>query len=60
MEDNYEDLVREEFNRIGYNARGSDIASLSDSLRAQSCEFGEIGIMAACVGYATAKGLRFK
>lgn len=52
-------LVAEEFERIGFMCKPRDVANLADALRAQACEYGEIGIMAACVGYASAKGAKF-
>jgi len=53
--------IGEEFLRIGFNARPSDVAVLTDALDAQGADYegNEIAIMAACVGYAAARGARF-
>lgn len=59
MDEDLEVLIAAEFKSIGYRAHTGDIGALADSLRAQAAEYGEIGIMAACIGYATAKGMRW-
>jgi hypothetical protein len=58
-DENLETLCADEFKALGFMARSSDVAAIADALRAQGAEYGEVGIMAACVGYAAAKGLRF-
>ncbi len=54
-------LISEEFARIGFMAKPRDVAALTDALVAQGADYtgNEIALMAACAGYASAKGARF-
>ena len=47
-------MIAEEFERLGFRTHARDINKLALALEEQDAEYGEVGIMAACVGYIAA------
>lgn len=47
--------IVQEFRILGFKAHTSDVIKLSDALEAQACEYDDIAVMAACLGYVLGK-----